>query len=89
MDKAGGFKSGVAEMDRQPYQYHVKAFAPDPRGGDNYFVYDSTVERSAPIDSGEQYEILMQGLSDHVLKETGVRCSPASFSLQLVQEICR
>lgn len=29
----------------------------------------------------------MQGLSDHVLKETGVRCSPASFSLQLAQEI--
>jgi hypothetical protein len=73
----------------QSYRYHVKAFAPDPRGGDNYFVYDSTVDRSAPINSGEQYELLMQGLSDHVFKETGVRCPPDSFALQLVQEISR
>ena len=71
----------------EKFTYHVKAITPDPRGGDNYFTYDGTVDRDSPIDSGEQYDILLQGLSDHVFKETGVRCSPNSFSLQSVQAV--
>ena len=66
------------------FTYHVKAIAPDPRGGDNYFTYDGTVDRDAPMDSSEQYDFLLKGLSDHVWKETGVRCELNSFSLQKV-----
>lgn len=74
-------------MESAKHTYHVKAFAPDPRGGDNYFTYNGTVDRSQPIDSGDEYDVLLQGLADHVFIETGVRCSPASFSLQSVEKI--
>lgn len=74
-------------MKAEKHTYHVRAFVPDPRGGDNYFTYDGTVDRSAPIDSGKEYDVLLQGLSDHVFKQTGVRCSPNSFSLQSVQQV--
>lgn len=74
-------------METGKYTYHVRAFVPDPHSGDNYFTYDGTVDRSEPIDSGKQYDILLQGLSDHVYKEMGVRCSPSSFSLQSVQQV--
>ena len=74
-------------MKTEKYTYHVRAFVPDPRGGDNYFTYDGTVDRLVRIDSGDQYDILLQGLSDHVYKEIGVRCSPNSFVLQSVQRV--
>lgn len=74
-------------MTTGKHTYHVRAFAPDPRGGDNYFVYNGEVARSDPIDSGDQYDLLMKGLSDHVLTQTGVRCSPQSFALQSVQRV--
>ncbi len=69
----------------EEYRYQVKAFAPDPRSDDNYFTYNGTVDRSEPINSGEQFDILLQGLSDHVHKQTGVRCPPNSFSLQSIE----
>jgi len=74
-------------MKTQTYRYHVLAFAPDPRGGDNYFTYKGTVDRSRPIDSGKEYDTLLQGLSDHVHKETGVRCPPNRFALQSIRQI--
>jgi len=59
------------------YSYHVKALAPDPRGNGNYFTYDGTVDRSTPINTGEEYQKLLQGLSDHVFNQIGVRCPPS------------
>lgn len=67
------------------YTYRVRAFAPDPRGGDNYFLYDGTVDRAGPIDSAEQFDILMNGLADHIFAQTGVHCSPQSLALQKVE----
>lgn len=74
-------------METRKHTYHIRAFAPDPRSKDNYFTYNGTVDRSVPIDSVKQYDVLLQGLSDHVYSETGVRCSPNSFSLQSVKQI--
>ena len=54
------------------YTYHVKAYAPEPRGGDNFFTCDGTVDRDEPL-SGE---------SEHVFAETSVRVSPNRFVLQ-------
>ena len=41
--------------------YHLRAFAPDPRDGDCFFYYDDKVDRTWPIDSGEQFDLLMKG----------------------------
>ena len=64
------------------YTYHVKAYAPDPRGGDNFFTYDNTVDRDQPLSSESEFDALAQGLSDHVFAETNVRVSPGRFVLQ-------
>ena len=64
------------------YTYHVTAFAPDPRGGDNYFTYDSTVDRDSPLCNETEFDALAQGLSDHVFSETEVRVSPGRFVIQ-------
>lgn len=64
------------------YTYHVKAYAPDPRGGDNFFTYDGTVDRDQPLSEECEYDALAQGLSDHVFAEINVRVSPGRFVLQ-------
>ncbi|MHC5208776.1 hypothetical protein [Pseudomonas chlororaphis] len=64
------------------YTYYVKAYAPDPRGGDNYFTYDSTVDRDRPLSDETEFDALAQGLSDHVFKETEVRVLPGRFVIQ-------
>ncbi|WP_434676681.1 hypothetical protein [Pseudomonas sp. D3-10] len=64
------------------YTYHVKAYAPDPRGGDNFFTYDGTVDRDEPLSGESEFDALAQGLSDHVFAETSVRVSPNRFVLQ-------
>lgn len=64
------------------YTYHVKAYAPDPRGGDNFFTYDSTVDRDRPLSDESEFDALAQGLSDHVFAETNVRVSAGRFVLQ-------
>lgn len=62
--------------------YHLRAFAPDPRDGDCFFYYDDKVDRTWPIDSGEQFDLLMKGLSKEVCNLYGVYCPPDSFILQ-------
>ena len=54
----------------------------DPRGGDNFFTYDGTVERDEPLSGESEFDALAQGLSDHVFAETNVRVSPKRFVLQ-------
>lgn len=67
------------------FTYHVKAFAPDPRGGDNYFTYESTVDRDAALSNGREYDALAKGLSDHVYAAIGVLVGPGSFVIQNVE----
>ncbi|MEN1260475.1 hypothetical protein [Pseudomonas aeruginosa] len=67
------------------YTYHVKAFAPDPRNEKNYFTYDSTVDREAPLNNGHEYDLLAKGLSDHVFAETGVRVGQGRFVIKSVE----
>ena len=67
------------------FTYHVEAFAPDPSGVDKYFTYDSTVDRDALLNNGQQYEALAKGLSDHIYAAKGVRVSPASIVIKAVE----
>ena len=78
-------QSQTTSVVKANYTYRVRAFAPDPRGGDNCFLYDGTVDRGGPIDSAEQIDILMNGLADHIFAQKGVRCSPQSLVLQKVE----
>jgi hypothetical protein len=64
--------------------YHVKAFAPNPSKDNDYFTYDGAVKRAERLNSGKEFDNLVQGLSDHVFKQTGVRCSPQSFTIQTI-----
>ncbi|PXF31062.1 hypothetical protein WH50_11890, partial [Pokkaliibacter plantistimulans] len=80
-------KIGFNGMETGKYTYKVSAFAPDPDSGERYFTFNGIVNRSELMDSERQYDILLQGLSDHVHSVTGVRCSPNSFALQSVQQV--
>lgn len=69
------------------FTYWVKAFAPDPSGEDRYFTYDGKVGRNEPLNSNVEFDWLLEGLSDHVLKEKNIYCAPKNFAIQKIELI--
>lgn len=68
-----------------PIIYSFEAYAPDPRGGDNFIKCGGEVGRNKLIDSGLEFMRLMEGISDHIFGEIGIRCRPESIRLHKLE----
>jgi hypothetical protein len=69
------------------FTYHVAMYVPDPRQVGSYFTYDGTVCRETGLHSGVDFDVLLQGLADHIFAQLQVRVKPQSIVIQLIELI--
>lgn len=72
-------------MTSEPVIYLYDAYAPNPKKSDDYFHCSGEVSRTKIIDSGKDFDFFLQGISDHIYKETGTRCMPSSIRLHKLE----
>lgn len=79
-------ESSKAEIKRN-FTYQIRMYVPDPRGIDKYFTYDGTVDRTAQLDCGREFDALLQGLVDHIYSYHKVRVNPQNIVIQQIELI--
>lgn len=69
------------------FTYHVQMYVPDPRGVGQYFTYEGTVSRETGLNSGNDFDILLQGLAEHVGDQYQVQINPQDIVIQRIELI--
>jgi hypothetical protein len=75
----------MKQPQSEPIVYLYEAYAPNPKKSDDYFQCGGEVRRSQLIDSGQDFDFFLRGISDHIYQETGVRCLPSTIRLHKLE----
>lgn len=67
--------------------YHLAAYCPDPRGGNNNFTYDDTVDVAANLKPALVRGEVVNALADHIEAKTGVRVDAQYVVVQLLEKV--